>query len=729
MAAVDDAAPGPPPQQPPVMNVEPIATRHTWSLYSLFSKSLSLIIPLRFTLYAIFSAVLAFLVVDHAFETREQFYPAVIYLVTSKHSIIVLANLAFVAIICIGKTCKALFLGDLRENEVERVNEELRRIDFVLALLWFHEDLNSRVVSLFAMLLFSKFFHVVASERMTWFDSPESRASHLQHVRLVALLWALFLMNAQCLAIFFHSLSTNGRSVLLLFAFEYCVLELQVVKIMFRYGIHLAARRIQQVTGRPEWINRSLYLMYGKLVIDVVKLFVYIMYFILLFHYYSMPMSMVRDLIKAFLDVKREFENVVASRKLRSQINKMKTPTDEDLSRRGGICAICLEDVTPETKNTAKVLLCSHIFHINCLLSWWEKKRTCPTCSADINTMLGGIAANARAEAAAAAAAVAAAAPPPPPQQEQPQPQPPAPATPAQLPAVDVTMPSVDSSRSSRGERLGKLRLRKTSTATAHSDTGGDVNMSTPLHTLRRQTPSASPLESTAGSLLEPPPLVLSPSPLLGPLGRPPQRLFEQQQRDPSYPFAPSYPMSPEQQYLNLQQQIQLQYQQQMLQRQQQIMMSQFQSVSPSPISVSSPSTPASLNLAAAGGGGGAGAGGGGINLTGGLSFGPDGWMQRTPVVDPVVAQLQAVQGVMQQQFQQQMQQMQEAFVKELRQVTSQVMQRPLQSEPQQVSHQPSQKNDEKSKQEAAPLADVEGKNLTNNQTEVNGDDDDDDEL
>jgi len=92
-------------------------------------------------------------------------------------------------------------------------------------------------------------------------------------------------------------------------------------------------------------------------------------------------------------------------------------------------------------------------------------------------------------------------------------------------------------------------------------------------------------------------------------------------------------------------------------------------------MSTTTPSTPAGSNAAAA-------AGGGGINLTGGLSFGPDGWLQRTPTVDPIVAQLQAAQGIMQQQFQQQMQQMQEVFVRELRQVT-QVMQRPQQSDPQ----------------------------------------------
>jgi E3 ubiquitin-protein ligase synoviolin len=683
MAAVVDGA------EPPVLDAvappPPLPPRQVWSLSSFYSKTLSMLVPLRFTLYALFSALLAFLVVDHAFETREQFYPAVIYLVTSKHSIVVLANLAFVAIICVGKTFKSLFLGDLRENEVERVNEELRRIDFVLALLWFHEDLNSRVVSLFAMLLFSKFFHVVASERMTWFDSPESRASHLQHVRLVALLCALFLMNAQCLAIFFHSLSTNGRSVLLLFAFEYCVLELQVIKIMFRYSIHLAARRIQQLTGRPEWINRSLYLMYGKLVIDTVKLFVYIMYFILLFHYYSMPMSMVRDLIKAFLDVKREFENVVASRKLRSQINKMKTPTDEDLSRRGGICAICLEDVTPETKNTAKVLLCSHIFHINCLLSWWEKKRTCPTCSADINTMLGGIAANARAEAAAAAAGVAGAAVPPvvaAPRQAQP------PATPIPLPAADIATPIDEtsrSSRSSRGERISKLRLRKTSTADSVHEGSGDT-VSTPLNNPRRHIPAASPLDSSSSSLLEPPPLALSPSPRLGPMGRSSQRLFE---RDSS--FMPPYQASPEQQYVNFQQQMQLQYQQQLLQRQQQIINSQFQALSPTSISAAaSPLSAASSNAAAVTGAG--------VNLSN-LSFGPEGWMQRTPVVDPVLSQIQAVQGLMQQQFQQQMQIMQETFVRELRQVTSQVIQRPQQVEQQQQQQQQQQKVEEETTQ------------------------------
>ena len=58
--------------------------------------------------------------------TREQFYPAVVYLTTSKPSIVVLCNQAVVLIIAAAAALKALFLGELRTTEVERVNETLR---------------------------------------------------------------------------------------------------------------------------------------------------------------------------------------------------------------------------------------------------------------------------------------------------------------------------------------------------------------------------------------------------------------------------------------------------------------------------------------------------------------------------------------------------------------------------------------------------------------------------
>lgn len=73
----------------------------------------------RFTAWATLSAILGAAVVQHALATREQFYPAVIYLATSKFSVVVLANLAAVLLVGVARLVKVVFLGDLRPREVE----------------------------------------------------------------------------------------------------------------------------------------------------------------------------------------------------------------------------------------------------------------------------------------------------------------------------------------------------------------------------------------------------------------------------------------------------------------------------------------------------------------------------------------------------------------------------------------------------------------------------------
>jgi E3 ubiquitin-protein ligase synoviolin len=89
----------------------------------------------RFVAYAVVSAALTYSTVNHAIATREYFYPAVIYLVTSKFSVVVLCNMAVVLIVLLAKVLKSLFLGDLRPQEVEvcpnrpRARERPQRAD------------------------------------------------------------------------------------------------------------------------------------------------------------------------------------------------------------------------------------------------------------------------------------------------------------------------------------------------------------------------------------------------------------------------------------------------------------------------------------------------------------------------------------------------------------------------------------------------------------------------
>ena len=53
--------------------------------------------------YVVGSAVLAGAVAYHAFVSREQFYPAMLYLATSKLSVVVMGNLMLALTLVLGK--------------------------------------------------------------------------------------------------------------------------------------------------------------------------------------------------------------------------------------------------------------------------------------------------------------------------------------------------------------------------------------------------------------------------------------------------------------------------------------------------------------------------------------------------------------------------------------------------------------------------------------------------
>ena len=76
--------------------------------------------------YVVGSFVVAGGLVYHAMSTREQYFPAMLYLSSSKLSVVVLGNLAFALTLCLGHLLKAIFLGRLREAEVERLYERAK---------------------------------------------------------------------------------------------------------------------------------------------------------------------------------------------------------------------------------------------------------------------------------------------------------------------------------------------------------------------------------------------------------------------------------------------------------------------------------------------------------------------------------------------------------------------------------------------------------------------------
>lgn len=98
---------------------------------------------MKIIIYIIASILASYLVINHAFVTREQFYPAVIYLVTNKPSIVVLGNMAFVTVLFIAWIIKTIFLGTLKPTEVE--------VSFFYFFFFFKLNNSDNFVSLFCL--------------------------------------------------------------------------------------------------------------------------------------------------------------------------------------------------------------------------------------------------------------------------------------------------------------------------------------------------------------------------------------------------------------------------------------------------------------------------------------------------------------------------------------------------------------------------------------------------
>jgi E3 ubiquitin-protein ligase synoviolin len=176
----------------------------------------------RFGRYAAVSAVGATGAVFHAFNSREQFYPAMLYLATSKVSLVLLLNMALVIICALWQLVKAVFLGPLREIEVERLNEQLWRevMEILFAMTVFRDEFNVSFVTSIIVLLFIKAFHWLAQTRVEYIETTPS-VSRLSHARIVSFM--LVLLTMDCLLFnqsFSHLLKTRKASVSLFFAFE-----------------------------------------------------------------------------------------------------------------------------------------------------------------------------------------------------------------------------------------------------------------------------------------------------------------------------------------------------------------------------------------------------------------------------------------------------------------------------------------------------------------------------
>ncbi|KAL3819494.1 hypothetical protein ACJIZ3_005399 [Penstemon smallii] len=325
--------------------------------------------------YAGISFIAALAVIYHAFNSRGQFYPAMVHLSTSKISLVLLLNMGLVLMCILWQLTKKIFLGSLREAEVERLNEQSWRevMEILFAITIFRQDFSVSFLAMVTALLLIKALHWLAQKRVEYIETTPS-VTKLSHIRIVSFMGFLLLVDS----IFLYNsikylLETREASVSLFFSFEYMILATTTVATFVKYTFY-----VSDMLMEGQWEKKAVYTFYLELIRDLLHLTMYMCFFLVIFVNYGVPLHLIRELYETFRNFKIRVADYLRYRKITSNMNdRFPDATPEEINESDATCIICREEMT-----TAKKLLCGHFFHVHCLRSWLERQNTCPTCRA-----------------------------------------------------------------------------------------------------------------------------------------------------------------------------------------------------------------------------------------------------------------------------------------------------------------------------------------------------------
>ncbi|KAF7836519.1 ERAD-associated E3 ubiquitin-protein ligase HRD1B-like isoform X1 [Senna tora] len=330
---------------------------------------------MRLQTYAGLSLIATLAVTYHAFNSRGQFYPAMVFLSTSKISLVLLLNMGLVIMCLLWQLTKKVFLGSLREAEVERLNEQSWRevMEILFAITIFRQDFSVTFLAMVTALLLIKALHWLAQKRVEYIETTPS-VPLLSHIRIVSFMGFLLLLDGLFLySSMKHLIQSWQASVSLFFSFEYMILATTTVSIFVKYLFY-----VSDMLMEGQWERKPVFTFYLELIRDLLHLSMYMCFFLVIFINYGVPLHLIRELYETFRNFKVRVADYIRYRKITSNMNdRFPDATPEELNASDATCIICREEMT-----TAKKLICGHLFHVHCLRSWLERQHTCPTCRA-----------------------------------------------------------------------------------------------------------------------------------------------------------------------------------------------------------------------------------------------------------------------------------------------------------------------------------------------------------
>ncbi|SOV18958.1 ERAD-associated E3 ubiquitin-protein ligase HRD1 [Plasmodium sp. gorilla clade G2] len=338
---------------------------------------------LNMRLYILLSHLGLAFILMYAFMKYDEFYLAVVYLSTEKFPRTIIYNFFLMVFIVLCKLLLNVFIGELRYLEVEQLIDNARAfiMDTILFLVLSKPTINGKEVSsiilikYLSIIVILKAYHLVLYSRVSnIFELGVPRTRVL--VKLFIFMCLLSIANLTLFTYFYKNSLKNSTMYLWLFfeclsIFESC--QISICK-FFVNVIDLRS---------PNGLSsKATILFFLDILHDIMSLIIFLV-FILVFvlnNFSNLPLHMTADIIHVVKTLISRFKSFQKYRELTKNIEtKFANATEEEL-KEAGTCIICRDDL----KEGSKKLSCSHIFHVDCLKSWFIQQQTCPICRTEI---------------------------------------------------------------------------------------------------------------------------------------------------------------------------------------------------------------------------------------------------------------------------------------------------------------------------------------------------------
>ncbi len=284
-----------------------------------------------------------------------------------------LANGVVAGMLIVFQLLKKVFLGSLRDAEVETITEQawFTAFETCLALPVFNQELSASFVFLFGLLMSVKVFHWLVVGRVDLLEHTPNMSLG-RHFRLMNFMTVLTVCDTLFLYWSITEVLANGPSVQILFGYESIILLSTMLGAFVKYAIYIV-----DVSMEGGWRSKGTATFYLELATSLFQLTVYLVLFVVITRTFRFPLHLMRDVYKAFQSFRQRIVDFIGYRRASARVYPDATP--EELERNDRTCVICRDEM-----DAAKKLPCGHLFHADCLRSWLERQQTCPTCRVSV---------------------------------------------------------------------------------------------------------------------------------------------------------------------------------------------------------------------------------------------------------------------------------------------------------------------------------------------------------